>query len=387
MHGAPVLFAYGIFKVIYAPREAFKEISQNPRYLGPILIMILFIAANTGAAYVLATKTYVEVTAPPPEKKDLWTEDKAFWQPLEGARCTENFTDYIAGAYYGNRSIEFSVEQSGKIAMELRNIEGVNCSQGGYRRLYLRIKWTNPNGPPKNAFIYIYSGSTSSYRSIIGELANASVNVWNNLTISLAGAEWLGNVNWGNITGLGLELVWSQTSDIRVLVDGLFFGGVYKPYLEVAPAYPALYGANSFMQFTLRWFLLGLMIYVLTKVFRAKTVWRVVLVLAGFTLITMFVQAVISAAAFSMMPTLRYPLEYVGGVKGEAERAYNQILEEAWLINRVYSAVQMAIIVWTVMLCTIAIRLTTEFSWTTSFLVAFVAYFAALFIESFLMRI
>jgi hypothetical protein len=72
------LFAYGIFKVIYAPHKAFKEIAQNPRYIGPILIMILFIAANVAAAYAFLAKTYVEATVPSSENKDLWTETRLF---------------------------------------------------------------------------------------------------------------------------------------------------------------------------------------------------------------------------------------------------------------------------------------------------------------------
>ncbi|MEM1566295.1 MAG: hypothetical protein QW510_04305 [Candidatus Bathyarchaeia archaeon] len=377
--------AYGIFKVIYAPREAFKEIAQNPRYLGPILVMILFIVANVGAVYTLFTKTYIEVTVPSPENKDLWTENKAFWEALNGADCAENSTDYIAGKYYGNRSIEFSVK-SNRIAMELREIGGVNCSpQGGYTTLYLRVKWTAPEYPPENASLWIYSGTASSYQNITNKLSHP--RVWNNLTISLADKSWVGEIDWGNVTGLKLEIMWNQASDVRVLLDGLFFGGVYKSYAEEATTYLAFYAANSFMQFTLRWFLFGGIIFVLTRLFKAKTVWRVILVLVGSILITMFVQAVASAATFSALPTLKYPLEYVGGVKGEAESAYSKILEETWFVNRVYSVLQMVIIIWTVVLCGIAIRQTMEFTWTTSLLTAFTAYFATMFLETLLLQI
>jgi len=379
------LFAYGIFKVIYAPREAFKELIQKPRYLGPLLIMVLFIAANVGSFYVLITKTYIEATAPPPEKRDLWTESKTFWRPLNGAECDENLTDHIAGNYYGNRSIMFWVSQSNKITMQLQNIS-VNCSQGGYAKLYLRVKWTSPNDNPINVSLRVYSGSGSSYRNINSEFSNATPNVWNNLTIPLREG-WDGEVNWGNITSLMLEMTWNQPADIKVLVDGLFFGGVYKPYAEGAATALALYAANSFMQFTLRWFFLGGMIYVLTRLFKAKAVWRVVLILAGFALITMFVQALINTAAFSALPKLEYSLGYMGGVKGEAETAYKKILEETWLVNRVYSVAQIITLVWTVVLCAIAVRLAAELPWTTSFLMALIAYLIAIFLESFLMQI
>jgi hypothetical protein len=35
-----------VFRILYAPHKAFKEIIQNPKYVGPILVMILFIGAS-----------------------------------------------------------------------------------------------------------------------------------------------------------------------------------------------------------------------------------------------------------------------------------------------------------------------------------------------------
>lgn len=380
------MFAYGIFKVIYAPHKAFKEMIQNPNYYGPILVMVLFIAANVGSAYFFAVKTYIEATEPSPglEKRDLWTESAAFWFPLNGAQCRENFTDHIVGSYYGNRSIEFWVEESDKIAMELRGIE-VNCStRGGYTRVYLRIKWASPVSLPQNVSLHLYSRNGALHRDITSELSNGKVNVWNNLSIPLADEKWYGSTSWENITSLRLEFTWGQVSNIRVLVDGLFFGGIYKPYVESIPAYMVGYAAYSFTQFLLRWFLLGGMVYILTRALKAKTVWRVILVLMGSALITMVIQAVIGTVAFSALPTIKYSLEFIGGVRGEVEAAYSKILEEAWLVNQVYNIAQVIMLVWTVLLCTIAIHLATEFSWTTSFLTSFVAYFVANFIASFL---
>lgn len=385
------MFAYGIFKVIYAPRETLREVAQNPKYIGPILIMVLFVAANMGSAYVIATKTYVEETLPSLAQREEWTENKTFWKPLYGAQCTENFTDYVAGRYvigyyYGNRSIEFSVENNDKISMQLQDIGQINCSsQGGFTKLYLRVKWTNPEYPPKNVSLYLYSSSNAYfYRNITGEFSNVTVDVWNNLTIPFTDGDWNGTAYWSEINGLMLEFTWNQTLNIKVLIDGLFFGGVFKPYTESVTSYMAVYALYSFMQFIIRWVLLGGVIYILTKAFKAKTVWRVMLILAGFALITMFVQAAISTAALSTMPTVKYPFGYIGGVNGEAESAYQKIAEETWLVNQVYSGAQIATLIWTVSLCAIAVRLTTEFSWTTSLLIAFTAYFAAMFIERFL---
>jgi hypothetical protein len=381
------LFAYGIFKVIYAPHKAFKEISQNPKYIGPILIMILFVAANVGSMYTLMSKTLVEETLPASKQLDEWTENATLWK-TSGLTPTENYTDYIQGSIYGNRSIEFSAINSSEISMQLDNIGSVNCSEpSGYKNLYLRIKWISPDGSPENATIYLYSSPSDYFYCNITENLSNSVNVWNNLTIPLANQNWteVGTVaDWGNITGLGLNFTWPAGSNITVLVDGLFFGGVFKPPVDDFAGYAVNFSVFTFMQFVIRWVLLGGIIYIMTKAFKANTVWRVILILVGFALITMFVQAVINAATFSTLSTIRYPFELIGGVKGESENAYNKILEETWLVNQIYGYVQIAVLIWTIVLCALAVRLTTEFSWTKSFLIAAVAYFSATVVEGFL---
>jgi len=383
------LFAYGIFKVLYAPHKAFKEISQNPKYIGPIIIMILFAVANVGSTYTVVSRTYVEETLPLARQLDEWTENATLWK--SNGSPTVNYTDFIEGIIYGNRSIEFSAVNT-TIYMQLDDIGPVNCSDSsGYKKLYLRIKWTSPS-VPENATIYLYSTNSLGYfyYNLTRDISNATVNVWNNFTIELANQNWTDigtSADWGNITGLGLEFTWPISSNITVLVDGLFFGGVFKPPVEDVVGYMINFSIFAFMQFVIRWIFLGGVIYIMTKAFKANTVWRVILILVGFALITMFIQAVINAAAFSTLPTIRYPCELVGGVEGESENAYNKILGETWLVNQIYGYVQIAVLIWTIALCTIAVRLTTEFSWTKSLLIAAVAYFAATFVEGFLVGV
>ncbi|MEM3673282.1 MAG: YIP1 family protein [Candidatus Bathyarchaeia archaeon] len=383
------MFAYGIFKVIYAPHKAFKEIAQNPKYVGPILIMILFAAANVGSMYTLMSKTFMEDTLPTSKQLDEWTENATLWT-TSGLAATENYTDCIQGSIYGNRSIEFSAINSNEIFMQLDNIGPVNCSSdpSGYKYLYLRIKLLSPDDSPENVTIYLYSSpSDYFYYNLTENFSNFTVNVWNNLTIPLANQNWteMGTAaDWGNIKGLRLNFMWLKASNITVLVDGLFFGGVFKPAVENVVSYAVNYSVYTFMQFFVRWVLLGGIIYIMTKAFKANTVWKIILILAGFTLITMFVQAIINVAAFSTMSTIRYPFELIGGVKGESENAYSKILEETWLVNQIYNYAQIAVLIWTIVLCTLAVRSTTEFSWTKSFLIAVVAYFATTLIEGFL---
>lgn len=380
-----------IFKVIYSPFEAFKEISQNPRYIGPILVMVLFTAANVGVTYNIISKTYIEQILPTAERLDEWTENSTLWTPGTGVNITENNIDYINGTYYGNRSMQFSIVDNKQISMQLNDIGSINCSgPDDYKNLYVRMKWTSPEDKPENATIYLFSVTPSDYfyYNLTEKTSDATFNVWNNLTIPLEPKKWLNNsanANWGNITSLKLELTWSNSANITSLVDGLFFGGVFKSPVENFTGYLFNFSIISLMQFIIKWVFLGGILYIMTKAFKAKTVWKTSLILVGFALITLFIQAVINTAAFSTLPTLRYPLEIIGGVQGESEAAYSKILEKTWLVSQISSYVQIGIYVWTIALCAIATRLLTEFSWTKSFLVAAVAFFASLMIETFVL--
>ena len=381
-----------IFKVIYAPRKAFNEIAQNPKYIGPILIMILFTVANLGYFYTIVSKTYVEQTLPTAEQRDMWTENSTLWTGASGVTVKDNFVDYINGTYYGNRSIEFSIVNSTQIWMQLNDTGSINCSgPDGYKNLYLRIKWTSPEVNPENATIYLFSTTPSDYfyYNLTEKFHNSTKNVWNNLTIPLDSPLWnnSANANWGNITGLKSEFGWLNNSNITLLVDGLFFGGIFKSPVENVTNYMINYSIVSVMQFIIKWVFLGGLLYIMTKAFKAKTVWRPLLILAGFALITMFVQAIINAATFSTLPTLYYRLELLGGVKGESENAYNEISNNTWLVSQISGYIQIATHFWTIALCAIATRLLAEFSWSKSVLIATVAYFVAIMAQSFLLGI
>ncbi|MEM3718711.1 MAG: hypothetical protein QXD45_01615 [Candidatus Bathyarchaeia archaeon] len=370
----------------------FKEVIQNPRYTGPILIMLLFVAANSLAAYILAAKTCFEGTFPQKEGEG-WTENPTLWtasvnnSPFTNSPVKENRTDYIRGGSYGNKSIEFQAENCTSISFKV-DLEGVNCSSlGGYEKLYLRVKLVSPDEPPEKVFLNMYSTYPSNgfSQDLTLKFLNTTSKFWNNLTLNLANPDWRSfGGDWSNITCLTLEFTWKKPSKVWILLDGLFFGGIFRSYMENFASYIANYAAYAFMQFIIRWVMLGGFMYIMSKAFKAQTVWRVVLVLAGSALITMFIHALINAAAFSTLPKITYPFELTGGVPGEGGEAYNRILEETSLVNQVYSYTSIAIMLWTVLLCAVALRLATGFSWTTTLLIAIVANFLTSFIERFL---
>jgi len=397
------LFAYGIFKVIYAPHKAFKEIAQNPRYIGPILVMILFIAGNIAFTYALLSKTYVEKTLPDgrSEKKDEWTENATMWMNtlMPGIEITENNVDYINSTvgiipiyptiYYGNKSIQFSVNNSATMWMQLDNIGPINCSESGdYNETSFRVKRLSPAETlPESATIYLLSTGTDYFSYNFTNQLGSDNNVWYNVTVHTGNKQWQisGSPDWGNITSLKLEFSWATPYNITLLVDGLFFHGTFSSPSSHFLEYLFTYSTTSFMQFTIQWVVLGGLIYIMSKAFRGKTLWKTSLILAGFALITLFIQAIIYAATFSGVPTLYYRFELLGKVAGESEKAYEALNADAWLFSTVSQYISIAVSIWTIALCAIATRVANEFSWSKSAIIAVVAYYASTLIMNFLL--
>lgn len=387
------MFAYGIFKVIYSPFKAFKEIAENPKYAGPVLIMILFVVAYTGYGYTAISKTYVEQTMPTASDLDKWTENYTLWSSSYGVNisCSE---DHIGDTYYGNKSVEFSIANSTQIWMRLDNIGSLNCSDPeGYKNMSFRIKWIHPSATsPNNASLYLYSSPNHFYCNLTGSFTQSINDAWNNLTISIGSESecWRSNniaeADWSNITGLKFEFMWPTRSDLTVRIDGLFFRGVFKPFMESAgSAYLFNFPLVAFMQFTIKWVFLAGLLYVLVKVFGGKAVWKPLLTLAGFSLITLFMQTMVNVAAYATLPALHYPIEILGGVPGEAEAAFKPISEATQFVSQITSYIQIVVHMWTIALCAIAMRLLFEFSWMKNVLISSLAYVLSLLAMSFIM--
>jgi hypothetical protein len=138
------------------------------------------------------------------------------------------------------------------------------------------------------------------------------------------------------------------------------------------------------MQFVIIWVLLSGILYIMARGFGGQVVWKALLILIGFTLVTMFVQALINAVAYLTLPTINYPFELIGGVPGEGQSISEAILGQTWLVSEVSRIMQVAMYVWMIALCSLAVRLLAAFSWTKSVLVGAVAYLVTLLIAGFL---
>lgn len=112
-----------IIQVFYAPHKAFRKIVQNAKFLGPILILIVFVVVQVGASYVVSSKSYLEQTVPTSDQGDFWTQNASMWTATPNVTITNNYFDYInsTSLYLNTTSIEF-VANSNNMQIYLYNL-------------------------------------------------------------------------------------------------------------------------------------------------------------------------------------------------------------------------------------------------------------------------
>jgi len=347
----------------------FKEIIQKPGYLGPFILLVIFVLAQVGGAYVVASRSYLETTtpqtAPLNAQGDLWTEAATLWHTNEGVTVRNNTVDYI-NSTYSTTSIEFTASDASNVWMEL-NFDGpVNCGVDGYQNVSFRVKLLTPDDQPENVSLYLDSLRGSNlYYDLTSEFSNSVVDVWNNLTLPIgAGSEdWVsnGDATWENITGLKLDFKWSDTANIDLRIDWLFFKGNYEILYEFyGLSYLANSALNAFAPFLFEWLLLTGLMYLMIKGLKGNVVWKPLMVAVGFALVVIVIQVAILAVVYTTLPNVYYPIEVLVGVPGEFEAAYQIILDEITSVNMVGTIVQIAVWAWIIALGTFVTRAITR---------------------------
>lgn len=363
---------------------------QNPKYIGPLLVMILFVAGSVASTYVVFSKQYYEQLSPNGTNLDVWTENSTFW--TSNANITLS-NDAINGTIYGNNSIAFSAQNTSQVSMNLTDIGTVNCTYpDNFYLLSFRTKLISPATPPENVTIQVFSLNSTSdyfYNDLTQEFSNTTYNnIWNNITIQLASSDWSSsnsNADWGSVTGLQLNFTFPTSSNVTLLVDGLFFHGPFKSLIEEAgTSYLVEYAVGDVFQFIIMWILLTGLIYLLVKAFKGKIVWKPALIAVGFILVTMFIEGVINAVAFSTLPVIHYPFALIGGVQGEGTAALNLITSQISLVTLTNTVVEYLVWAWTATLAAIVVRKATEFSWAKSVAIGLIAYLITLIITYFI---
>lgn len=366
----------GVCRVLYAPNKVFREIAQNPRYTGPVLVLVLFIFINFGLSYISLCKIYLDQVLP---ENDEWTEETLYWNSTT-ATVKVNPADFIhANFYYGNKSIEFQAKTTNNVQIKLNFTRNVNCfSTNGYKNLTFSMKIVEPSEIlPYSVILYLDSKLGSFYRSVTNVII--TTRWWNNVTLSL-GDHWLslGNPVWDHVTGLRFELAWpSVQENITFRVDGIFFHGVYKSRIEesnylLIDLFNPYSPANALMQFFLQWAFLSGLLYIFPRFFGVKTVWKPVFATSGYILIIYVVRILIFAMIYVVSPNLYFPLECLSGLSEGCETflVFDPYYKALWVIDKI-------ILVWAIFLCTIMVHVIFKLPWDLSIFTsvsAFVVY-------------
>jgi len=378
-----------MLQILYAPSKAFKKIVENPKYLGALIVLIIFVVAQMGAFYSYFSTQHYEATFPVlgsnlgqyTQSASLWTTSPA------GVSITSDNADFINGTDYGNSSLQFAVSSSNNISLTLNANDTVDCSSTGFTEFSMRVKQVDPQVAPSSVTLYLYSqNSSGNYfsRDITSSFSNAPVNVWNNLTITLNTSDWSsnGSAQWGNITGLKLTLAYPSSSNITLRLDGMFFRGIFRTVVEASGAnFYIFFVQNNVMQFIIQWLLVTVIIFALIKGLKGTVAFKPLMVAVGCALILLVVQALIALAVSAILPSVTVPIEAQASIAGETQTASILAFQSALTtFSYIYLAVQVAILAWMVGLGAIIVRTLTPFPWSKSIVISVGASVIAFFV-------
>jgi hypothetical protein len=366
--GSKKLFVDDILKVIYAPQKAFKSIVANPKYLGALIVLILFIGLQVGYEYSQFSKTYTEQTTPSIDQLATFTNatltgsDNAttVWRSSSNVALTNNndffnYSVYVAGfglpptdsnAYYklfGNSSLEMSANNTNTLTSALDIVSvlsrindtlvaqkatplsslTVDCSPNAFQNLSITLKQVQPQVAPQSANVTLYSTGDTNYYvyDLTSQLSNTpTIGQWTNLTLALGpnakGWASSGSPTWSNITALKLDFSYPTSSKITIEVGALFFHGEYFTPVQYNSTGILLQVLQQFsLQFIFTWLILTGIIYLICRVLKNQAFWKPLFVAFGFALVVMDIRALVNFVATFALPTVYYPFDLALGVR------------------------------------------------------------------------
>jgi hypothetical protein len=341
--GAIRLIINDIVEVLYAPAKAFKRIIENPKYLGAVIVLLLFVGVALAYESAEISKVYSENTFPSVDKLPMLTNatltsgNNLAWQGSQGVNFTNNFVDYFnyniyvfqpglspndTKSYYnlyGNNSLQIDAANTQNISAALGNVFNVNCDSNGFHNISMTIKLVAPNSTvPTKATLTLYSINDVDFYTydLTPSLSNvALVGSWDNLTIpvgpSAQGWTSNGSPTWGNITSLKIDLTYPSNSDITIRIGALFFRGQYLPSLGLDIIERLL--LSFALQFAFTLFVLSAIMFLFFKGLKTDITWKPIIVAVGFALFVMVIRELVNLVAALAMPTLYLPVDITPG--------------------------------------------------------------------------
>ena len=340
-------FLQDILQVIIAPHKAFKQIIANPKYLGALIILLLFIGVQIGYEYVQFSRTYTEQTFPviffngPTLINELPTYTNASsWTSGSNVNLTNsndyfNYSVYLAGfgasptssdgysSIFGNTSLQMEASNTNNVIAALSNTSNVDCSATGFQNISMTIKQVSPQTTPQSATLTLYSlADTNSYTyDLTSQLSSSStLDQWNNLTIPVGpnaqGWSTSGNPTWSNITSLVLKFDYPSNSNVTVRIGALFFRGEYLTPVQYGSLGLVIQFLQVFsLQFVFTWLVLTVLIYAFCRVLKNAVLWKPIFVALGLAMVIMVIRALVNLAAAATIQTAYYPFDISLGVR------------------------------------------------------------------------
>ena len=332
-----------IAKIVYAPVAAFKKIIENPKYLGALIVLLLFIGLQVGYEYAQFSHTYTENTSPTIDQLGNYINaTTGLWRAGAGVNITNNFSDpfnysvYVAAlgtppadssGYYnlfGNSSLEIDANNTSTVSAALGDAFNVSCGPNSFENFSMTVKLVQPQVVPQNATLTLYSVDDTNFYTydLTSSIANISyINQWNNITIPIGPSAQGWNVgggapSWGNITALKLDFTYTSNTNAIIRIGALFFHGQYQTPIQTNSSGLLLQFLQVFsLQFIFSWFLLTGLFYVFFKGLKANITWKPLFIALAFALFIMVVRSVVNLIAALGSPVVYYPYDISLGVR------------------------------------------------------------------------
>ena len=364
-----------ILEVLYAPVKAFKKIIEKPDFKGVAIVLLLVIASAVAVQYVASSKQFLESRIP---EDETWTEelfDQHVW--TSNGDLSRDVVNYRVG----NSSISSTVTNS-SIWLKLTAIEPINCSEGTeYTELFFWMNWANDAGAvPVSGTIKLFSGNQESYfeQDIVSLLG--SNNEWVNATLSIGSSQGWESVNsadWENITGVELELVWAESVNLNLNVDGLFFR-TFATSLEMGTVYFEF--ISVIIQAGMTWVVWGGLLIIIAKLFNEDLgKWNVFFIIVGYVFIVTVITNIITGIVAINLPELTYILD-------PTSTYYYARNAEAWAANLGYQLLTPLLwvgYIWTTGLSAVIIHEMKEIPWGKALTISVIAFAARLLLSAF----
>jgi len=357
-----------VFEVLYSPVKAFRKIIEKPDLKGVLLVLLLVISSTVVFQFVYNSKQLYENRAP---KNDDWTESLT-----NSHSWVSNGSLLLDDADYqmGNSSVTSSAPNSTSIWLKITDFDSINCSgEKGYNEVFFWINWTNEAETfPSSGTLKLFSGSEDSYfQSDITDLSSSGE--WTNITLKVGADQGWSSTNssdWQKITGIEFNLVWLDSANLTMKVDGLFFRNYVSPIETLGFSMAMLYlFVSAAFSVAMNWILWAGIVVIVSKIFGEDLgKWNVFFIIIGHAFIVTAVYTLVSALAFSSLPVVSLPLDYDLQIA-----VFNAI----WLPNLAYQVgtlILWAGEVWIAALSAVVVRLMRNTTWGKAATIAAVAF-------------